>query len=128
MTDPNAHTLNRYLSACEARDPSTISACFAPNARICDPTGEFYGIDSVREYFETIYMDLAKLVFETRSVFWCNSSCAVEWEGKAIRRDGTNLTYQGIDVFTFNEETQIVLLWAFWTPLDLVSTTISHNS
>lgn len=120
MKNTNDQTLNRYLAACEARDVVAISACFATNSRICDPTGEFDGIDAVREYFGTIYADLAKLSFETRSVFWCKASCAVEWEGQAIRHTGTKLTYRGIDVFTFTEKAQIALLWAFWTPDDLL--------
>lgn len=120
MKDRWTSILQRYLAACERRDIADVTACFASDATILDPLGEQIGTAAIRDYFQRIYADLAALSFETGPISWCDSSCAVSWKGQAWRHDGTSLTYQGVDVFTFDQDAWIAKLWAFWLPEDLV--------
>jgi len=120
LNDQPTEMLQRYLAACERRDIQDIAACFAPDAVIRDPLGEQAGLANIRAYFESIYADLASLAFQTGPVSWCGASCAVSWKGQAQRHDGTQLIYEGIDVFTFDDDHRIAKLWAFWIPDDLL--------
>ena len=112
--------LRAYLAGCERRDISAITACFEEGARVVDPLGEQNGTDAIRQYFESIYKDLAALSFETGPVCWCGLSCAVSWKGSGRRHDGSSVAYEGVDVFTFGPDHQIRELWAFWAPQDLL--------
>jgi hypothetical protein len=119
--DPRATAmLQLYLSACESRDLERIVDCFSPTALIRDPANEWIkGRDAVRRYFSNIYNDLSALSFHCSPVYWCGNSASVRWEGCATRKNGTTLTYEGIDVFTFGGTGSIDEMWAFWTPEDL---------
>jgi hypothetical protein len=112
--------LGTYLAACESRDTASITACFEASARVVDPLGEQSGRDAIRQYFETIYKELAALSFETGPVCWCGPSCAVSWKGRGRRHDGSSVAYEGVDVFTFGPDHRIRELWAFWVPQDLL--------
>jgi hypothetical protein len=122
--DARLAKLRTYLAACERREVAAIAACFEESARVMDPLGEQNGTDAIRQYFESIYKDLASLSFETGPVCWCGASCAVSWKGSGRRHDGSAVAYQGLDVFTFSPDHQIRELWAFWAPEELLG---SHS-
>jgi ketosteroid isomerase-like protein len=121
--DPRAVAmLQRYLSACESRDPDVIADCFSEDALVRDPANEqIRGRDAIHRYFAEIYGDLSTLSFRCSPLYWCRNSTAVRWEGSATRKNGTRLSYEGIDVFSFGPDGQIDEMWAFWSPADLVA-------
>jgi steroid delta-isomerase len=112
-------TLERYLSACERLDPEAILACFAPDARLEDPTGAAVGTTAIRDYFARIYGPLTDLKFETTPAYWCGTCCAIHWQGRASHRNGTISHYSGIDVFVLDAQGLIRELRAFWEPAEL---------
>ncbi len=113
--------LRQYLSACESLDVARIVDCFSQTAVIRDPANErISGREAIHRYFTRIYMDLSSLSFLCSPVYWCGNSASVRWEGRGSRKDGTSVSYEGIDVFTFGGSGSIDEMWAFWTPEDLV--------
>lgn len=127
MNALQSHTLDRYLTACEALDVSLISACFNESAVVVDPLGDYRGRTNIHAYFEKIYAELAELSFETGTTHWRGAACAIAWKGNAKQKDGTRLSYAGIDVFTFGEDGLIAELSAFWAPDSLLDPTISDD-
>ena len=119
--------LNRYLMACQHLEIGGITDCFSENAIISDPTGTYTGREQVHTYFRGLYSGLSGLSFETGPLFWNGASCAIAWKGQARRHDATLLSYEGIDVFTFNGSSEISHLTAFWTPQELMGPTVSDE-
>jgi hypothetical protein len=118
--DGRLQTLTLFLQACETREPDAILACFERGARMVDPLGTYEGHKAIRGYFEAIYKELASLSFETGPVCWNGTSCAVSWKGGGRRHDGSAVSYQGVDVFSFGRGRRLTTLWAFWAPEELL--------
>lgn len=114
--------LARYLAACESRDLDAILACFADAAEIEDPTRRgIRGRAQIRGYFAGLYDDLASLSLRTGPLYLCHEKAACQWRGLAVRRDGREIAYEGIDVFAFDGAMKIVRLSAFWDPKDFTA-------
>lgn len=113
--------LKRYLAACEAREVAAITACFAPRAVVVDPTApQARGRRAIGRYFAALYDDLAELRLTTSPLYWQAGSVACRWEGKARRKDGITIRYEGIDVFDFSDVPFITRMRAFWDAKDFV--------
>jgi ketosteroid isomerase-like protein len=113
--------LARYLAACESRDVARIVACFAPRAVVIDPTAPLVrGRLAIGRYFATLYDDLAELRLEASPLYWQAGGVACRWEGRAVRRGGEVVAYEGIDVFELTLEPLIARMRAFWDPKDFL--------
>ncbi len=123
MTDRAAveALLARYIAACESRDVGVITACFAPRAVVIDPTAPMVrGRRAIGRYFATLYDDLAELRLIASRPYWQGASVACRWEGRARRRSGERVEYEGIDLFDVTTEPLIARMRAFWDPKDFV--------
>ena len=113
--------LDRYMRACETRETERIVECFAADAVIEDPLRESVrGREEIGEYFDSIYADLGDLKLEVSHLYWCRNAAACRWIGHATRRDGTRITYEGIDVLVIDEGLKIARMSAYWDPKDFV--------
>lgn len=113
--------LHRYLAACQRRDVDAIVACFAPRAAVRDPTSpEAQGRAAIARYFRALYDDLEALELTSSPLYWQGGSVACHWRGAARRRDGTEIAYEGIDVFEFTDVPLIARMQAFWDPKDFL--------
>jgi ketosteroid isomerase-like protein len=113
--------LARYLAACEARDVASITACFAPRAVVIDPTAPHVrGRRAIGRYFAALYDDLSELQLSVSPLYWQDATVACRWEGRARRRDGGDIAYEGIDLFDFSPDPLISRMRAFWDPKDFL--------
>ncbi len=110
-----------YLQACESRDVAAITACFAGRAVVVDPTApQARGRNAIGRYFAALYDDLAELRLVTSPLYWQGETVACRWEGRARRRNGEDVAYEGIDMFDFTSEPLISRMRAFWDPKDFL--------
>ncbi len=113
--------LQRYLRACESRDVARIANCFASDAVIEDPLNTcIQGRAEIEAYFHSLYDDLVALELTTSPIYWCRNTAACRWEGCAKRRDGTAITYEGVDVFVIDDTLRIARMSAYWDPKDFL--------
>ena len=114
--------LARYLEACQDRDIERIAACFVKDAVVEDPlTSDIRGHDQIATYFRSLYDDLHSLEFTLSPLYWCRAAAACRWQGRAVRRDGALINYEGVDVFQFSDAPLITRLSAYWDPKDFAS-------
>ncbi|MEO1297457.1 MAG: nuclear transport factor 2 family protein [Cyanobacteria bacterium J06636_16] len=107
-----------YFKASQSGDAQVWFATFAEGAVVEDPVGT--PPKSTREEIlaqGTGFVEAFKQVGLYESFIHVNGLEAVAmWTGRAITHDDQSLSFEGIDLFEFNETGKITLLRGFWTP------------
>ena len=109
--------LARYISACEALDIDKIVECFDKDAIVSDPIcATIKGRKAIAQYFQGLYEGLSSLKLCVGPAFYNGSDVACYWSGGAVRADGQEFQYQGIDVFKTTALPAISQMVAYWDP------------
>lgn len=115
--------LGDYYAATRSLDVNQWLDTFAPDAIACEPVGStplenrearyefFLGIS---DYFETVGLteEFVKVI---------DNEAAVKWRGQGVGKTGKTVTFEGIDVFEFNNNAQITSVRAYWDPLAVIA-------
>lgn len=107
-----------YFEGTRSMDAAQWAAAFAPDAILDDPVGF-----PVKDNPEAILAQGAGFVsafsqiglFES-FVHVVGNEAVAKWQGRGITPDGVEVTFDGINHFTFNEDGQITLLRGFFSP------------
>lgn len=114
-------TLDNMWAAVEAQDVDRMLSYMTEDAELEDPVGsgvrkghaelrEFFA--GMSDYFETVSVRQDK-------VYPCGDQVALLWTISGRLTNGTDVTFDGIDIFKFNEDGKIQALWGYWNPSDL---------
>lgn len=107
-----------YFEGTRSMDAAQWASAFAPNAVLDDPVGfpvkdTPQAILAQGEGFVSAFQQIG--LYES-FVHVVGNEAVAKWEGRGTTPDGTEITFDGINHFTFNEDGQITLLRGFFAP------------
>ncbi len=107
-----------YFLGTRSMDANQWAAAFAPEAILDDPVGfpvkdTPEAILSQGKGFVGAFQDIG--LYES-FVHVVGNEAVAKWQGRGITTDGAEVTFDGINHFTFNEDGQITLLRGFFAP------------
>ncbi|MFN7949499.1 MAG: nuclear transport factor 2 family protein [Blastocatellia bacterium] len=116
-----------YFAAIRAMDREAWIATFASDGVSHDPYGapEHRGHDALRQFFDGIAGAFETVGLTEDQVFAAGNRVAVKWTGRGTGRNGRAVTFEGIDVFEFNEAGLIQTAWAYWNPAAMMAELMS---
>lgn len=88
---------------------------FDKDALVYDPVGEapMQGHAGLQKFFEPIKILFKNMNILPNQIYVNGTGAAVKWTGNGMLKNDTNVTFEGIDVFEFNESGKISTLWAY---------------
>jgi ketosteroid isomerase-like protein len=96
------HLVERYNDAWNAHDLDTILSLHAPGMVFENHTaGERAEGDEVRPHIAAIFENWPDLMFSGRRLYARDGLVVSEWTATATAPDGRRLTWDGVDVFPF---------------------------
>jgi steroid delta-isomerase len=117
-------TVAEYFSAIRAMDVDRWIDTFAPDAESHDPVGAapLLGHAALREFLTGMFSLFESVELTEDHVFVVGNSAAVKWTGQGLGRNGSNVTFEGIDVIECNQDGKIASLRAYWNPAPVIAT------
>lgn len=119
---PNAPAIQRtiadYFAAIRAGNPSAWLETFATDAVSEDPVGAppMRGHAALGQFFANIGGAFDEIGLTERDVVISGNQAAVYWTGRGVGKNGREVSFEGVDVFEFNEQGKIQRMWAYWSP------------
>lgn len=116
-------TIERYFSAIRAMNLGAWLSAFDEDAVSEDPVGTppIQGHDELGDFFLGLTDLFHRVGITEDSIFVCGSEVAVKWTGYGVGKNGEEVTFEGIDVFTLNDAGKITRLKGFWDPQPIVA-------
>ena len=112
-----------YFAATRTMDVEAWMVTFAADAVSHDPVGEkpLEGHAAIKQFFLGL-AEIFESVGLTEDFVTVNGNeAAVKWTGRGLGKNGRLVTFEGIDLFTFNEAGQIENLRAYWNHAALMT-------
>lgn len=110
--------VQQYFESTRSNNAVRWASCFAKNAIVEDPVGQPV-IQSAAEILaqgESFLANYQTVGLTETFVHIVGFQAVVKWVGKGIDLDGNDVTLEGIDLFEFNKNGEIVKLLGYWTP------------
>ena len=109
--------VTRYFAAIRALDLEAWIATFAVDAINYEPGGPpLEGRESLRMFFNGVAGGFETIEMTPDNLFIVGNEVAVKWSARGVGKNGRNVTFEGIDVFTINKAGMIQMLKAYWDP------------
>jgi steroid delta-isomerase len=117
------YRIDAYIDAINALDVDAYVACFAPDALLFDPADSLpmEGHEGVRMFFLTVAGLFESIEFQKEQVFICANEAAMKFRAQGVGKNGRRVSFEGIDVFSLNEEGTIQDLRGYWNPLPVIT-------
>ena len=112
----------QYFEATRSNDAKKWADRFANNAIFEDPVGTT-PVNNPKEILEfgKKFMSSFKAVgLHEEFVHVIGNEAAARWRGKGITKEGKQVRFEGINIFEFNRDGQIVKLKGYWSPDNIV--------
>ncbi|MGL4612111.1 MAG: nuclear transport factor 2 family protein [Trueperaceae bacterium] len=90
----------------------------APNAVVEDPTGAplLTTPEAVLQQGEGFVGGFQSIGLEEQYVHVNGNEAVAYWIGSGVNNEGVPIEFEGVNVFQFNNEGQIILLKGYWSP------------
>jgi steroid delta-isomerase len=108
-------TIRAYAAAWAGRDREGWLNTFADHATQEDPVGERIrrGREEIGEFWDRAMSRYQSLEIVPRQIFVIGHEAAMEWTINGATPEGA-VTFDGVDVFTFDDAARIVSVRAYW--------------
>lgn len=107
-----------YFEGTRSMDAAQWASAFAPDAVLDDPVG--FPVKNTPEAIlaqgEGFVSAFQQIGLYESFVHVVGNEAVAKWQGRGITPDGAEITFDGINHFTFNENAQITLLRGFFVP------------
>jgi steroid delta-isomerase len=112
--------ITRYVNAVNSRDADALAALFTEDAIQADPASNppNVGREAIHAFFTNSVAASEKWAFTAKAVHTCAAHVAIDFQ-IALVTGGATMTIDGIEVFTFTEDTLISSVHAYWDDNDL---------
>ena len=119
-TDPSLmrEFVAQYFEATRSNDARLWANRFAENAVVEDPVGT-KPVNSSAEILEVgkVFMSGFETVgLNEEFVHVIGNEAAARWTGRGLTKEGKRVRFEGINIFEFNGEGQIINLKGYWSP------------
>ena len=114
--DTIATVIARYYAAVRQRDVAAWVELFAAEGSAVDPVGTppNKGHSDLRAFLAGVLQGFESLGLAENAVFIVPEGAAVKWTGVGRGKNGRDIAFEGIDVFTFDSEGLIKSISGYW--------------
>src|SRR5438132_13384463 len=121
--DRVSRAVRGYFLAIRAMDPQAFANAFAEDGTTYDPVGTpgITGRQAIREFLESICKNFKTVGLTEDSVFVAGNGAAVKWTGTGTSANGSDVKFEGIDVFEVNADGKIQKVRAYWNPAEMIA-------
>ena len=118
-----SRAVRAYFLAIRSMDADAVASTFAEDGTTYDPVGSegVTGREAIREFFSSIYKNFKSVALNEDSIFVAGNGAAVKWTGKGTSANGTNVNFEGIDVFEVDADGKIRTVRAYWNPAEMIA-------
>lgn len=116
-------TISTYFAATSLLDPAALAETFAEHGECEDPVGTpaRRGRAEIGAGFAALAARLSELSMEPARVFLCGLGAAVQWNAQGLGKNGRQVMFNGITVFTLDSQARIQRLQSYWDPASVLS-------
>jgi steroid delta-isomerase len=120
--DKISRAVRAYFLAIRAMDPEAFANTFAEDGTTFDPVNApgITGRVGIREFLESICKNFKSVGLTEDSVFVAGNGAAVKWTGSGTSINGSEVRFEGIDVFEVNDDGKIQTVRAYWNPAEMI--------
>jgi steroid delta-isomerase len=121
--DRVSRAVRAYFLAIRAMDADAFANTFAEDGTTFDPVGSpaITGREALREFFNSICKNFKTLALDEDSVFVAGNGAGVKWTGHGTSANGSEVKFEGIDVFEVNDDGKIQTIHAYWNPAEMIA-------
>jgi steroid delta-isomerase len=121
--DKIARAVRAYFLAIRAMDADAFANTFAEDGTTFDPVGSpaITGREALREFLNSICKNFKIVALDEESVFVAGNGAAVKWTGHGTSTNGSEVKFEGIDVFEVNDDGKIQTIHAYWNPAEMIA-------
>ena len=100
-----------------------LVACFAEDGVSHEPAEApaLCGHTELRLFFQSMVNLFTTIGMTDEFISINGNAAAVKWHGHGFGKNGSEVTFEGIDVFQFNAEGKIQTLWGYWNPTAMLT-------
>jgi len=111
-------TVRGYWSALSSMNTEEALALFAEGAESVDPWGSpaVVGTEARRQAYAGLSGAFRSVTFAVGRLKINGDRAAVSWSARATLADGRSVSFDGIDVFEFDDRGLITKQWGYWDP------------
>ena len=116
--EPVSRFVAQYFEATRSNDAHQWASRFADNATVEDPVGTtpVSNSDKILEIGNAFMSGFKTVGLHEEFVHVVGNEAAVRWTGRGTTKQGKQVTFEGINIFQFNSEGQIINLKGYWSP------------
>src|SRR5262245_1912643 len=106
-----------YFAAIQSLDVEAWINTFAADATSYEPGNPpLQGHNSLRMFFNGVAGGFEEIDIAPNQIFIVDGEAAVKWSARGMGKNGRKVTFEGIDLFSFNGTGKIQTVKAFWDP------------
>ncbi len=111
-------TVEAYFAAISSQDVEALTAVFSPDGVMEDPVGTrpIQGRDGFQRFLDGITSTFNEMILTPAESFHAGGEVAVRWTAQGRSKEGVEVHYGGIDVFSFDEEGRVTRMRGYWEP------------
>ena len=123
MSQETVHQIiNQYFDAISTLNCDAWLNTFAADAVSYEPGNPpLAGHDALRAFFNGVAGGFETIEMKPDQIFAVGNEAGVKWSARGLGKTGREATFEGVDVFTVNEEGKIQTLKAYWDPAAMMS-------
>lgn len=115
-------SINEYFDAICALDCEAWVAAFATDGTSHEPGNPpLVGPDALRMFFNGVAGGFEQIEMRPDQIFPVGEEAAVKWSARGTGKNGRQVAFEGIDVFTINPEGKIQTVKAYWDPAAMMA-------
>jgi len=118
--------VNDYFDAICKLDCEAWIATFAANAVSHEPGNPpLEGHDALRAFFNGVAGGFETIEMRPQQIFVVGNEAGVKWSASGLGKTGRQAKFEGIDIFTFNDDGKIQTVKAYWDPAAMMAQLMS---
>jgi len=112
----------QYFEATRSNDAQKWASRFADNAIVEDPVGttKINNSKQILEFGQAFMSGFKTVGLYEEFVHVVGNEAAARWTGKGLTKEGKQVRFEGINIFEFNSDGQIVNLKGYWNPNKMI--------
>ncbi len=116
-----------YFEATRSNNAQQWASRFASNAIVEDPVGTtpINNSKDILELGKAFMSGFETVGLHEEFVHVIGNEAAARWTGKGLNKEGKQVRFEGINIFNFNSDGEIVNLKGYWSPDEIIEETIS---
>lgn len=115
-------TVNDYFNAICSLDCEAWIATFADNAVSHEPGNPpLEGHEMLRAFFNGVAGGFETIEMRPTQIFVVGNEAGVKWAASGLGKTGRQAKFDGIDIFTLNDDGKIQTVKAYWDPAAMMA-------